>query len=42
MSFYDKLDLSILVNVMLAFLVYSVIQQFVYDYKMKSDLGEEE
>jgi len=41
-SLYDKLDFNLLLNVMLFFLAYLVVQQFVYEYKLKRDLGEEE
>lgn len=42
MTIYETLDFSLLLNLMLFFLAYLVIQQFVYEYKMKRELGEEE
>ena len=42
MTIYETLDFSLLLNVMLFFLAYLVLQQFVYEYKLKSELEEEE
>jgi len=42
LTIYDTLDFNLCLNVMLFYLVYLVVQQLVYDYKMKRHPGEEE
>ena len=42
LTIYDTLDFNLCLNVMLFYLCYLVVQQLVYDYKVKRDLGEEE
>jgi len=42
LTIYDTLNFNLCLNVMLFYLAYLVVQQLVYDYKMKRHLGEEE
>jgi hypothetical protein len=42
MTIYDSITFDLCVNVLLFYLSYLIIQQFVYGYKINKEMGEEE